>query len=63
VRSGQPGGSSSSRDRVKNLVSMSSRPALGPIRPAIQGTAGVVYPRIKRPEHEAEYSLPFSAEV
>jgi hypothetical protein len=45
--------------RVKNfLFSMASRPALGPTQPPIQWVRGV-----KRPGHEADHSLPTSAEV
>jgi hypothetical protein len=40
-----------------------SKPALGPIKPAIQWAPGPHSMEIKRPEREADNSLPYSAQV
>jgi hypothetical protein len=44
--------------RISFLVSMSSRPVLGPTQSPIQWVPG-----LKRPRREAEHSHPSSAEV
>jgi hypothetical protein len=43
--------------------SIMSRPALNPTQPPIQWIAGAVFPGIKRQGHEADHSLPSSAEA
>jgi hypothetical protein len=64
LRAGRPRGRSSSPGRVNNfLLSTSSRPALGPTQPPIQGVPGSLSPEVKRPGHEADHSPPTSAEV
>jgi hypothetical protein len=40
-----------------------SRPALGPTQPPIQWVPEVLTPGVKRLDHEADHSLPSSAEV
>jgi hypothetical protein len=45
------------------LVSMSSRPVLGPTQPPIQCVPGALPPGIKRPGREVDNSPPSSAEV
>jgi hypothetical protein len=49
--------------RVFPLASV-SRPALGPTQPPVQWLPGVLSPGVKaRPESDADYSPPSSAEV
>jgi hypothetical protein len=43
--------------------STSLRPALGPTQPPIQWVPGSLYPRVMRPEREADHSSPTSAEI
>jgi hypothetical protein len=58
------GALSSSPGNVKNfLFCMSSRPAVGPIRPPIQWIPEALSLEVKRPRLEADYSPPVSAEV
>jgi hypothetical protein len=45
------------------IFSTSSRPALGITQPPIQWVPGALSPRVKRLGHEADHSLPASAEV
>jgi hypothetical protein len=45
------------------LLATASRPALGPTQPPIQWQSGILPRGVKRPEREAEYSPPSSAEV
>jgi hypothetical protein len=55
---------SSSPGRVKNfLLSMSSRPPMGPTQPPIQCVSGALSPEVKRPGREADRSPLTSAEV
>jgi hypothetical protein len=49
--------------RVEFFFSTSSRPALGSTKPRIQRIEGVLSPGVKRSEHEADESVPASAEV
>jgi hypothetical protein len=61
LRAGRPRGRSSSPGMIKNLLSSkSSRPALGFTQTPIQWVAGALSPGVKRPGHEADYSLPTS---
>jgi hypothetical protein len=50
------------RLRIYHLTT-ASRQALGPSQPPIQWVPGAVSLRVKRPEHEADYSPPSSVEV
>jgi hypothetical protein len=45
------------------IFSTSSRPALGPIQPPIQGVSEALSVGVKRPGREADHSFPTSAEV
>jgi hypothetical protein len=50
--------------RVKNfLLSLSSRPALGPVQPPVQWVPGALSPRVKRQVREADHSPQASDEV
>jgi hypothetical protein len=42
---------------------MSSRPALGPTQPPIQGVSGALSLEVQRPGREADHSLPTTVEV
>jgi hypothetical protein len=48
---------------IHNLFYTASRLALGPTQPPIQGVPGSLYPPLKWPEREADYSPPSIAEV
>jgi hypothetical protein len=64
LRAGRLRSRSSSPDRVKNLLfSTASRPALGSTQPPLQWVPTVLSSWVKRPGHEADHSLPISAEV
>jgi hypothetical protein len=64
LRVGRRRGRSSSTCGGKNfLLSMSSGPALGPAQPPIQWVPVALSPGIKRQGHEADHSLPTSADV
>jgi hypothetical protein len=45
------------------FYSTASRPALGPTQPPVQSEIEAFSQRVKRPGHEADHSLPYSAEV
>jgi hypothetical protein len=51
-----------SRDKIFLCFTV-SRLALGPTQPPIEWVVEAVYPRVKRPGHEADHSPPSSAEV
>jgi hypothetical protein len=64
LRAGRRRGQSSSPGRVKSfLFSTSSRPAMGPTQPPIQGVPVNLSPGVKRPGRKANHSPPTSAEV
>jgi hypothetical protein len=54
-------GSFSGRDKRFSLLH-NARPALGPTHPPIHWVPGALSPGLKRPEREADHSLPSSAE-
>jgi hypothetical protein len=45
------------------LFATVSRPVLGPTKPPIQWVPGALSPGVKEQGHEADHSLPSSAEV
>jgi hypothetical protein len=45
------------------LFTTAPRPALGLTQPPIQRLQAALYLGVKRPDHEADHSPPFSAEV
>jgi hypothetical protein len=64
LRAGLPRDWSSSPGRVKNfLLSMSSRPTLGPTQPPLQCIESDLFPRVRRLEQKADNLLSASAEI
>jgi hypothetical protein len=64
LQAGRPKTRSSSPGRVKTfLFSKSFRPVVGHTQPCNQSMKGALSSGVKRPEREADYSVPTSAEV